>query len=100
MQFSRQPTRPVSPEQGPSSTAGGNSSPKLTPILQDAYDKNEQIAQNMISFNEQRFAKFALEAISLSTIFDKNSDGQKAAFANISGEDHEEAYRVAAAVFE
>ena len=72
----------------------------LTPVLQDNYDKHEKITQKMTETNEKRFVQFAFAAVNLGAVFEKNSEGQKATFANITSTNHEEAYQVAAAVFE
>ena len=72
----------------------------LTPVLQDSYDKHEEITQKMTETNEKRFAQFALAAVNLGAVFEKNSEGQKATFASIASNNHEEAYQVAAAIFE
>ncbi len=85
--------RPGSSSSRPSSTAGGDS---IAPITAGG----DSLATQIRTENKNRFAKFALETLHLSTIFEKEADMKRAALANVPGGQNEVAFQLAATMYE
>ena len=85
--------RPVSPDRLPSSAAGGDSIALRTA-------GGDSLATEIKTDNKNRFAKFALETLHCSTVFEKESDMKRAALANVPEGQNEIAFQLAANMFE
>ena len=85
--------RPVSPDRLPSSAAGGDS-------IALRMAGGDSLATEIKTDNKNRFAKFALETLHCSTIFEKEADMKRAALANVPEGQNEIAFQLAATMFE